>query len=550
LIKSQYDVVIIGAGHNGLVTACYLAKTGLNVLVLEKRYVVGGAAVTEEVFPGCRVSRLSYVSGIFQKKVLEDLRLNEYGLRILPRTPSSFSPFPDGRYLMLGPDRAFNVEQIGKFSQRDAEVFPRYEAMLDRLSQFIEPTLLEPPPDPQSVRIGDLMSMGKMALNARKLGDDIGTLWQVLSGSATHMLDNWFESEPLKTTLATDAIIGAFAAPSLPGTAYVLFHHVMGETNGVRGVWGYVQGGMGGLSESIAACARDLGVQIECNAGVSKIVVGSGGAQSVVLENGQEIAADVVVSSADANVTFMKLVGEEHLPDEFARAVREIRYDSASVKINLLLGELPRFTACDNGAGSGDGVGPEHRGTIHISPSREYIERAYDQAKYGQPSDSPVLECTIPSSVDDTIAPDGKYLMNMFVQYGPYDLKIDGTGSRYAPKDGSPATWDNIKESFGKRCVEILSEYAPNVASAVEAMDVVTPLDLEREYSLTGGSIFQGAMTLDQLVFMRPVFGSANYATPIKGLYLCGAATHPGGGVMGACGHNAAKRILKDMRRR
>ncbi len=531
-MKSYYDVVIIGAGHNGLTAACYLARAGLSVLVLERRSVVGGACVTEEVFPGCRVSRLSYVSGIFQPQIAKDLRLHAYGLKIFSRTPSSFTPFPDGRHLTMGADTSFNVDQIAGFSQRDAQAYPRYEAMLERLAEFIEPTLMEPPPNPLSTRLGDMMGAGRLAMEARRLGGDFGDMVRVLTGSATHLLDDWFESEQLKVTLATDAIIGAFASPSQPGTAYVLFHHVMGETNGARGVWGFVQGGMGGLSSALAGAAKDIGVEILCDAPVSRIDVRGGAAAGVVLQNGAQVSAGTVLSNADANITFTKLVGEDHLDPEFAAGVKRIRYDSASVKINVLLSELPDFTACP-----GTETGPQHCGTIHIAPTMETIERAYDDAKHGRPSETPVLECTIPTSVDSSLAPDNRHLMNMFVQYGPYDLADD------------LGTWDDIKQSFGDRCIEVLSQYAPNVRNAVIDMDVVTPLDMEREYSLTGGNIFQGAMTLDQLLFMRPVFGYAEYATPVRGLYLCGAATHPGGGVMGACGHNAAVRVLRDLGR-
>ena len=531
-MKSFYDVVVIGAGHNGLVAACYLARGGLEVGVFERRHIVGGACITEEVFDGCKVSRLAYLNGIFRPKIVDDLRLHAYGFEVLTRDPSSFTPFPDNRYLFLGPDQAFNCREIAKFSHADAEAYPKYEAMLDRLAKFIEPTLMKPPPNPTSNRLSDLLALGKFGLDTRKLGDDLGRMVSMMTGSARTMLDAWFESEQLKVTLATDAIIGAFAAPSMPGTAYVLFHHVMGETDGARGVWGFVRGGMGALSNALAAAARDLGVDVECNAPVSRIIVKNGRAVGVALEDGREVRAASVVSNADANVTFLKLMDPRLLPDEFVEAVRRIRYDSASVKINVLLGELPDFSALPGGSGRGR-PGSQHRGTIHICPTLDYIERAYDDAKYGRPSESPVLECTFPTVLDDTLAPNGKHLMNMFVQYGPYRL-AEGQG-----------TWDEIKESFADRCIEVLAQYAPNIKNAVLDREIVSPLDMEREFSLTGGNIFQGAMTLDQLLFMRPVFGYADYTTPIAGLHLCGAATHPGGGVMGACGHNAAMRILK-----
>ncbi|MBV9125050.1 MAG: NAD(P)/FAD-dependent oxidoreductase, partial [Planctomycetes bacterium] len=333
-----------------------------------------------------------------------------------------------------------------------------------------------------------------------------------------------------KVTLATDAIIGAMASPSMPGTAYVLFHHVMGECNGVRGVWGYVRGGMGGISNALAAAARHHGAEVRTQAPVARILVHEGQARGVALADGTEINASVVASNADANVTFLKLLDTRELPAEFTAAVRAIDYTSPSLKINVALSEVPDFQALP-----GNQPGPQHHGTIHISPTFDYIERAYDQAKYGQPSAAPILECTLPSTVDPTVAPPGQHLMSMFVQYAPTNLSV--------------GSWDEVKEGFADRCLEILAEYAPNIRRAVIDRQVLSPLDIERRYGLTGGNIFQGAMTLGQLFFLRPVPGYADYRTPIRGLYLCGAATHPGGGVMGACGYNAAREILRDRKR-
>jgi phytoene dehydrogenase-like protein len=526
----SYDAVIVGAGHNGLVTACYLARGGWKVLILERRPLVGGACVTEETFPGFKVSTAAYVNSLFRKEIIRDLRLADHGFEMLERNPSSFTPFPDGRHMFLGHDRAHDLSEIAKFSARDAESYPKYEAMLERVAALVEPLLVQAPPDMFKPRLGDVWSLFKLWRSFRAMKGGAGEAIEVLTGPARTILDRWFESEQLKATLATDAIIGAMAAPSSPGTAYVLFHHVMGETNGKRGVWGYVKGGMGGLTQALARAARGLGVDIQCEAAVSRILIERGMARGVTLESGEEISAKVVASNADANVTFQKLIDPRLLPPDFAEAIRRIDYSSASLKINVALSELPDFNAYP-----GSAPGPQHRGTIHIAPDVDFIERAFDDAKYGQPSQRPVLECTIPSAVDPSVAPPGQHLMSMFIQYAPYHLR--------------GATWDELREPFADRCFDLLNEYAPNLKRSVIARQVLTPLDLERTFNLTGGNIFQGAMALNQLFALRPVPGFANYATPIRGLYLCGAAAHPGGGVMGAAGWNAAREILRRERR-
>jgi len=530
----SYDVLIVGAGHNALVAAAYLARAGRRVLVVERRDVVGGACVTEEVWPGFKVSTAAYVNSLLRPEIIRDLELRRHGFELLPRDPSSFTPFPDGRSLMLGPDKARTHREVSKFSARDAEALPRYEAMLERVADFIEPTLMETPPSPWSFRPRDLAGLAKLGWRFARLGKDGAAAVEVLTGAARPILDRWFESEQLKVTLATDAVIGAMASPSMPGTAYVLFHHVMGETNGVRGVWAYVRGGMGGISAAIAAAARERGAEIRTGAEVARILVRGGRAAGVVLADGTEIRAAQVASGADAHVTFLTLLQPSELPADFVDAVRHLDYGSASLKINVALSELPDFAAMPTGA---DGApGPQHRGTIHISPTMDYIEHAYDDVKYARPSERPIIECTIPSAVDPTVAPPGRHLMSMFVQYFPYK-----------PAEGSV---DALKEAFADRCFDILSEYAPNVKRAVIDRQVLAPLDIERRYGLTGGNIMQGAMSLSSLAFMRPVAGYADYRTPIRGLYLCGAAAHPGGGVMGAAGYNAAREILRDGRRR
>jgi phytoene dehydrogenase-like protein len=527
-----YDLVIIGGGHNALVTAAYVAGSGARVLVLERREVLGGACVTEELWPGFKVSTAAYVNSLLRPEIIRDLELKRHGFKMLPRSPSSFTPFPDGRSLLLGPNKAQTHSEVSKFSAKDAEALPKYERMLERVAAFLEPTLLQTPPNPWSFRPGNLLKLARLGLGFARLGTDGQRAVEILTGAATPILDRWFESEQLKVTLATDAIIGAMASPSMPGTAYVLFHHVMGECDGIRGVWGYVRGGMGGISNAVASAARERGAEIRTNAEVIRILVKSGEAVGVALKDGTELRARRVASGADAHVTFVKLLEAGVLPPEFLQAVRNIDYSSASLKINISLSELPDFKAVP-----GTEPGPQHRGTIHIAPTLEYIERAYDTAKYGCPSEYPIIEATIPSVLDDSLAPPGRHVMSMFTQYFPYKL---------APG----LSLQEEKEKYAERCFDLMSEYAPNFRRAVIGRQVLSPADLERRFALTGGNIMQGAMSLSSLSFMRPVPGYADYRTPIRGLYLCGAATHPGGGVMGACGYNAAREILRDMRAR
>ena len=515
----QYDCAVIGGGHNGLVAAAYLARAGREVCVLERRHILGGCTSTEELFPGFKASPAAYVISLFLPEIIRELRLKEHGLEILLRNPSSFTPLPDGRYLLLGHDEQANRREIAKFSPRDAEAYPQYEAMLTRLAEAIEPLIAAPQPK-LPPRLRDIGKWWMYRKAMQRLGSELRTVVEMLTAPATRILDRYFESEPLKATLATDAIIGAFAAPSTPGSAYVLMHHVMGNIGGKRGVWGYVRGGMGGLADALEGACRAAGVEIRREAEVAGISVAGGRATGVTLADGTQIAAKAVASSVDAKCTFLGFVGEEHLPDEFCQEVRNIDYSSASAKVNLALDGLPEFN-----------TGQVERqvalrGTTHLSPDMEFIERAFDDAKYGQFSRNPVLELTIPSLVDESLAPPGKHVASIFVQYAPYDL--------------AEGTWDQQREPLGDRCIELLGQYAPNIKDIILHRQVVTPLDMERTYALTGGNIMQGAMGLDQLGPMRP-----DYRTPIRGLYLCGAATHPGGGVIGACGRNAHAAILR-----
>ncbi len=526
-MADPYDAIVIGGGHNGLVCAAYLGRAGRRVLVLERREILGGCCITEEIWPGYKVSTAAYVNSLLRPEIIRDLELKKHGFEMLPRSPSSFTPFPDGRHLTMGPDRAMTCREIAKFSKKDAENYPKYEAMLEEVAGFLEPLLVQTPPDPWG-GIGDQYKLAKLAWKFRRMGRKVGVeAIEILSGAAKPILDRWFESDELKATIATDAVIGAFSAPSMPGTAYVLFHHVMGECDGAKGVWGYVRGGMGMISQSIADAARQHKVEIRTNAEVTRILVKDGKAIGVVLKDGSEIRSKRVISNADANVTFLKLIDPKDLTDDFKTAIRRIDYSSATVKINVALSEPPQFRCLP-----GTGVGPQHHGTIHICPSTEYIERAYDDAKYGQWSKNPMLECTMATALDNTLAPPGKHILSMFVQYAPYHLK--GT------------TWEVEKDKFADRCFDILNDYAPNFKSSVIDRLVIPPPDMERLWGITGGNIMQGSMGLSSMFSLRPVSGFANYRTPIKGLYMCGAATHPGGGVMGACGWNAAREILKE----
>jgi len=525
---NTYDAVIIGGGHNGLVAACYLARSKRKVLVLERRYIVGGACVTEErTFPGFKVSTASYVNSLFRPEIVRDLRLREYGFELIERNPASFSPFPDGRYLMLGGSPEQNRAEIAKFSAKDANNYPKYEEMLLRVASVIEPTLVQTPPNVVKPGVSDFLRLAALGKSAKKLGNAIDEALEVLTGAARPILDRWFESEELKATLATDAVIGAFAAPSMPGTAYVLFHHVMGEANGKRGVWAYVRGGMGGLTQALAAAAKDLGVEIRTEVEVVKILTKNGAVTGVALSGGDEYYAKTVASSVDCNITFNRLLDPSEVPPAFRAAINRISYESASAKINVALERLPSFSALP-----GHEPGPQHRGTVHLCPDQDFIERAYDDAKYGQPSREPVVECTMPSALDSTVAPPGKHLMSMFVQYAPYTIK--------------GAQWDDsAKNAFADRCFDVVERYAPGFKSSVIDRQTLTPPDLEATFNLTGGNIFQGAMNLDKLFVFRPVPGYAGYKMPVKGLYLCGSAAHPGGGVMGAPGMNCAREMLK-----
>jgi phytoene dehydrogenase-like protein len=535
-MPQNYDAIVVGAGHNGLVTAGYLARAGLKTLVVESRPVVGGACVTEEVFPGYKVSTTSYLCSLLQEKVIKDLQLEKFGYQVYPKDPAFFSPFPDGRYLIMWSDVERTCEEIRKFSARDAAAYPRYDEFIDRLARFVEPLLLETPPDIAGRRLDDWHKLAGLGRRLMKMPAEelVGHL-RILTQSVKDFLDPWFESEELKVILATDGVIGTNGGPYTPGTAYVLFHHCMGGVGGKRGLWGFVRGGMGGITQALAASARSRGAEVRTGSPVARVLVKNDRATGVALASGEEITAKLVVSNADPKRTFLKLVGEENLESDFAAAVRALKMEGCSMKINLALDGLPNFSCLPTARGV---VGAQHKTTIHICPTLDYIERAYDESKYGRPSERPMLEITLPTTYDDSLAPEGKHLMNVFLQYTPYSLSPE-----VAP------SWHALKESYADRVMDMIEEYAPGFKDLILHRHIVTPLDLEEEYGMTGGNIFHGEMSVDQLFFLRPVPGWAKYRTPFRGLYLCGSGTHPGGGVMGAPGFNAAREILKDWRK-
>jgi len=532
-VLGTYDAIIVGGGHNGLVCAAYLARAGRRVLVLEAREMVGGCAVTEEIWPGYRVSTASYLSSLLQEKVVRDLELERFGYRVDAKDPAFFSPFPDGRYLFMWQDRARTLAEIAKFSTRDADTYPRYEAHLEKLAAVAESLLLTTPPEFPPRGLGDFVDYLKLVGRMRGLSRaELVGLVKVFTQSAADFLDAWFESEELKVTLATDGVIGANGGPRSPGTAYILLHHCMGGVGGVRGLWGFVRGGMGAVSEAMAASARSKGAEIRVNAPVEKILVRDGRASGtkevggVVLKSGEEIAGNIVASNLDPKRTFLGLMNEAGLPAEFLDGIRKFRSEGTSLKMNLALRGLPEFRALP------DSPGPQHRATMHICPSIEYVERAWDDAKYGRPSRSPLIEMTIPTMNDPSLAPAGRHIMGIFLQYAPYTLKH--------------SDWDAEREPYTERILDVIEEYCPNIRSIIVERQTLTPLDLERRFGLTGGNIFHGEMSLDQMFVMRPLAGWARYRTPVRGLYLCGSGAHPGGGVMGAPGHNAAREILRD----
>lgn len=526
-MSTKYDVIVIGGGHNGLVNAAYLARAGKRVLVLERRHVLGGAAVTEEIFPGFKFSVCSYVVSLLRPEIIRELDLSRHGLEILP-LDGTFTPMANGDYLWRTNDHAKTRREIARHSRLDAEAYDEYgKAMLD-MARFVKPIMSMTPPDPTSLNargLKDLYFLGRRFQNLDP--EDKYNQVQLMTMSAVDFLDQWFETDVLKATMSASGIIGTFLGVRSPGTAYVLLHHYMGEIDGAFRSWGLSRGGTGAISNAIADAAREFGAEIRTEAPIAKILMKNGEAKGVILANGDEILADVVSSSVDPRLTFMKMIGEEHLPDDFAADLKRYKYRGSSGKVNLALDGLPDFKCLP-------GTGPHLRGAVSISPSVEYMERAYDDAKYGRFSRRPYIDIVVPSLTDPSIAPPGKHVMSCFVQYAPYNLK--------------EGNWDDQREAFGDTVINTIAEHAPNIKDLILHRQVLTPLDIERDFGLSEGNIFQGELTLEQLFFLRPAPGWAQYRTPIRNLYMCGSATHPGGGIMGAPGRNAAMQMLKDLK--
>jgi phytoene dehydrogenase-like protein len=524
-LSRRYDAVVIGGGHNGLVAAAYLARAGRRTLVLERRGVLGGAAVTEEVFPGFRFSECSYVVSLLRPEIIRELDLPRHGLEILP-LDGTFTPMLDGGYLWRTDDPAQTRRAIYRYSPTDAEAYFEYGRAMVDMARFVKPILQMTPPDPYSPSLAGARELLRMGRRFQGLTlENQRNLVQLMTSSAVDLLDQWFETDVLKATMSASGIIGTFLGIRSPGTAYVLLHHYMGEIDGAFRAWGLPRGGTGAISLAIAGAAREAGAEIRTGAAVARIELKRRRAVGVVLADGEEIEASRVLSSVDPRLTFERLLDPGVLSDSFREDLRRYKYRGSSGKVNLALDALPDFTCLP-------GAGPHLRGAISISPSVEWMERAYDEAKYGTYSRRPYVDIVIPTLTDPSMAPPGKHVMSCFVQYAPYHLQ-----------EGS---WDEHREAFGDAVVATLSQFAPNLPDRILHRQVLTPLDLEREFGLSEGNIFQGELSLEQLFFLRPAPGWARYRTPIRDLWMCGSATHPGGGIMGAPGRIAARELLAD----
>ena len=523
--QNQYDAIIIGGGHNGLVAAAYLARTGKKVVVLERRHIVGGAAVTEEIFPGFKFTEFSYVVSLLRPEIIRDLELPKHGLKILP-LPSTFTPMENGDYLASWDDHDLTRRELYRHSPKDAEAYDEYGRIMARAAKAIKPIINLIPPDPSSLHPRDLFNLMKVGQYANSLSEkELYMIAKLATQSSADLLEEWFETDALKGTKAASGIIGTFLGPRSPGTAYVLLHHYMGEIDGAFRAWGFAKGGSGGVSGSIYNAAIALGAEIRVNASVKQVIVKNGRAVGIALENGDELQAKVVMSAADPKRTFLGFVESKHFPDEFVTSIQNFRVRGSSGKVNIALSELPQFTALPNEPAL-------HCGAVSISPSIDYIERAYDDAKYGQISKRPYLDMIFPSMIDPDMAPPGQHVLSCFVQYAPYDLE---------------GGWNDEKhDALGEAVISTIEEYAPNIRKCIVGIQVITPKDIERIAGITGGNIFHGELLLHQIFFLRPTPQWADFRTPLKGYYFGASGAHPGGGVMGAAGMLAAKEILKD----
>jgi phytoene dehydrogenase-like protein len=527
-----YDAIIVGGGHNGLTCACYLAAAGMKVRVVERRPVVGGAAVTEEFHPGFRNSTASYTVSLLNPKVITDLKLYEHGLKIIERPLANFLPLPDGRYLKLGGGIEATQKEVAKFSKKDAARLPDYYVMLESVANVLRGMLLHTPPNVGG-GIVDFVRALQLGGQLKKLSmPERRDLLDLFTKSAGDVLDQWFESDAIKGLFGFDAIVGNFASPYSPGSAYVLLHHVFGEVNGKQGQWGHAVGGMGAITQAMAKEANARGVEITTDSPVKNIEVdASGRATSVTLENGESISARCVVSNLNPKLLFQKLIDAKHVPEEFAHRMQAYKCGSGTMRLNVALSELPDFSALP-----GKQTQIHHQAGIFVAPSLQYLEQAYFDAKQLGWARQPVIEMLIPSTVDDTLAPPGQHVMSLFCQH-------------FNPQAPAGKTWDDCREQAADAIIDTVNQYAPNFKASILGRMILSPLDLERKFGLIGGDIFHGALSLDQLFSARPVLGYGDYRSPIQGLYMCGSGTHPGGGVTGVPGHNAAREIIKDFKR-
>ncbi len=522
----KLDAIIIGAGHNGLVCAFYLARAGLKVRIVERRDVAGGAAVTEEFHPGFRNSVASYTVSLLQPRVIADMKLADHGYRVIERPISNFLPQDDGRYLKLGGGLERTQAEFRKFSARDAETLPAYYDALENVADVLRDLAMQTPPN-----IGDgLKTLIDGARQGRRLAkmplDQQRDVLDLFVKSARTFLDGWFDSEAVKAAFGFDAVVGNYASPDTPGSAYVLLHHVFGEVNGKRGAWGHSVGGMGAITQAMARVCVAAGVEISLESPVSRVLVDGGKVAGVRLESGEEIGCATVIANVGPKLLYERLIDPVDLGPDYVRRVKGFKVGSGTFRMNVALSELPRFTCLPE-------PGEHHRSGIIIAPTLDYMDRAFTDAKLHGMSDRPIVEMLIPSTVDDSLAPPGQHVASLFCQ-------------QFAPELPDGRSWDDEREAAADRIIDTVEGYAPGFRASVLGRMILSPLDLERKFGLMGGDIMHGNMSLDQLWAARPILGNGAYRGPLKGLYMCGAGTHPGGGVTGAPGHNAAREILAD----
>ncbi len=529
----EYDVLILGGGHNGLVCAAYLARAGLKVKVLERRPIVGGAAVTEEFHPGFRNSIASYTVSLLNPKIIADLELHRHGLKILERPMMNFLPLPDGGYLLTGDGRT--KSEIAKFSQRDADRYDAYGAKLEEIADILRNLVLRAPPNVvEGFGLRGLRELGRAAA----LGNDLRhldleqrrLLLDLFTKPAADVLDEWFESAPLKALLGFDSIVGNYASPYDPGTAYVLLHHAFGEVNGKKGAWGHAVGGMGAITQAMAKAAAEHGVDIQTNAEIAEVLVEKGRAAGVVLKDGSVVKGRALAANVNLKLLYTRLMPEDALPSDFQRRMRNFKCGSGTFRMNVALSELPNFAALP-----GKEAGAHHGAGVIIAPSLDYMDKAYRDARRHGWSREPIIEMLIPSTLDESLAPPGAHVASLFCQH-------------VAPELPDGRSWDEARDEVADLMIATVDAYAPGFANSVVGRQALSPLDLERVFGLVGGDIFHGALTLNQLFSARPMLGYADYRGPLPGLYHCGSGAHPGGGVTGAPGHNAARAILSDLK--